>query len=105
MKLFYTSDEVAQHFEITLSTLEHYLKFFSIVIKKVGKNRRYTDKDINKLRTIIDLIQTEGYTLEGAKEKLKEKKIISLKDQEVVDRLKEIKNTLILIKNGLQDAK
>jgi hypothetical protein len=50
----------------------------------------------------VDLIHKEGFTIEGAKEKLKTKEVIESVNEEVVRRLKEIKKTLEFIKVGLE---
>jgi hypothetical protein len=48
------------------------------------------------------LIHKEGFTIEGAKDKLKTKEVIESVNEEVVRRLKEIKKTLEFIKVGLE---
>jgi DNA-binding transcriptional MerR regulator len=69
---------------------------------KVGKNRKYSHADIEKLQKIVDLIHKEGFTIEGAKDKLKAKEIKSSINDEVILRLKEIRKTLEFIKVGLE---
>lgn len=103
MKLFFSTDEVAGHLDIPVSTLEFYIREFRIQIQKVGKNRRYTHSDIEKLQKIVDLINIEGFTLEGAKEKLKERGKETNKNEAIVERLKDIKKTLQLINDSIED--
>lgn len=94
MKLFFTTEEVASHLNLPLPTLEFYIKSFNVKIQKVGKNRRYSHSDLDKLQKIVNLIQIEGYTIEGAKEKLKEKKAEGEQKKQVIARLKEVKRSL-----------
>jgi DNA-binding transcriptional MerR regulator len=101
MKLFFSSEEVATHFNLPVSTIEHYIRFFNLKINKVGKNRRYDHANMDALGNIVNLIHIEGHTLEGVKEKLKSKhKGLGSKD-EVTQRLIEVRKTLIMIKEKI----
>lgn len=102
MKLFFSTDEVAQQLEIPVTTVDFYVRSFRMNIQKVGKNRKYSHADIEKLQKIVDLINKEGFTLEGAKEKLKHREVKTSVNEEVVTRLKEIRKTLEYIKLGLE---
>jgi DNA-binding transcriptional MerR regulator len=102
MKLFFSTDEVAQQLEIPVTTVDFYVRSFRMNIQKVGKNRKYSHTDIEKLQKIVDLINKEGFTLEGAKEKLKHREVKTSVNEEVVTRLKEIRKTLEYIKLGLE---
>jgi DNA-binding transcriptional MerR regulator len=101
MKLFYSTDEVVEHLNIPKTTLEYYLLEFKINIKKAGRNRKFSHKDIEKLQRIIDLITKEGFTLEGAKEQLRQKKKTENENEEVIARLLEIKKSLLFLRNGI----
>jgi DNA-binding transcriptional MerR regulator len=101
MKLFYSTDEVVEHLNIPKTTLEYYLLEFKINIKKAGRNRKFSHKDIEKLQRIIDLITKEGFTLEGAKEQLRQKKKTENENEEVIARLLEIKKSLVFLRNGI----
>lgn len=103
MKLFYSTEEVAKHFGVNDSQIRHYVKEFGLKIKVVGRVRKYTHKDIEKLDKIISLIEGEKYTLEGAKEKLKTKKVKEDHNTELIQKLKEIRITLELLKNSIED--
>jgi DNA-binding transcriptional MerR regulator len=101
MKLFYSTDEVVEHLNIPKTTLEYYLLEFKINIKKAGRNRKFSHKDIEKLQRIIDLITKEGFTLEGAKEQLRQKKKTDNENEELIARLLEIKKSLVFLRNGI----
>lgn len=102
MKLFYTTDEVCQHLEIPRTTLEYYLLEFKLNIKKSGRNRKFSHRDIEKLQRIVDLIQKEGYTLEGTKEQLRLKAKNDGENEEVLGRLLEIRKSLVLLRDGIE---
>jgi DNA-binding transcriptional MerR regulator len=102
MKIFFSTEEVAQQLEIPVTSVDFYVRTFRLNILKVGKNRKYSHADIEKLQKIVDLIHKEGFTIEGAKDKLKAKEIKSSVNDEVILRLKEIRKTLEFIKVGLE---
>ncbi|MDP1816539.1 MAG: hypothetical protein CFE22_09415 [Cytophagaceae bacterium BCCC1] len=102
MKIFFSTEEVAQQLEIPITSVDFYVRTFRLNILKVGKNRKYSHTDIEKLQKIVDLIHKEGFTIEGAKDKLKAKEIKSSVNDEVILRLKEIRKTLEFIKVGLE---
>jgi DNA-binding transcriptional MerR regulator len=102
MKLFFSSEEVASHFSLPVSTIEHYIRFFNLKINKVGKNRRYDHANMEALGRIVQLVHTDGHTLEGAKEKLKSKQVTGTNTtNEVIQRLLEVKKTLLMIKEKI----
>ena len=101
MKLYYSTDEVVEHLNIPKTTLEYYLLEFKINIKKAGRNRKFSHKDIEKLQRITDLINKEGFTLEGVKEQLRQKKKTENENEEVIARLLEIKKSLLFLRNGI----
>lgn len=102
MKLFYTTNEVCQHLDIPKTTMEYYIHTFKLKIRKMGRNRKFTHQDIEKLEKIVDLVQHQGFTIEGAKEQLKAKDELNNHNQEIAKRLKEIKKSLIYLRDGLE---
>ena len=79
--------------------------YFSIseVAKKfnVG-NRLYSKKDIENFRLIHHLVKEKGYTLDGAKKKLKEGGIDKTDaNAEIITRLKKIRSFLESMYNEL----
>lgn len=102
MKLFYSTDEVTAHLGIPKTTLEYYILEFKINIKKSGRNRKFSHKDIEKLQKIVDLINKDGYTIDGAKEQLKAKQKADTKTEEIINRLQDIRKSLVLLKNGIE---
>jgi len=104
-KLYYSIGEVAAMFDVNTSLIRFWEKEFSIIKPKKNKkgNRLFTQKDIKNFQRIYQLVKEEGYTLEGAKQKLKKKNkpINEPNYDEVVDKLKGIKSELELIKSQL----
>jgi len=72
-KLYYSISEVAQITGIKPYVLRFWEKEFGLLRPKKNKagNRSYQQKDIDLINQIKHLLYEEGYTIEGAKSKLK----------------------------------
>jgi DNA-binding transcriptional MerR regulator len=98
LKVFYTTQEVADHFEVAASKIRFYEREFNLNIETRGNKKFFTKKDIEKLADIISLTEEEGFTLPGVKEKLKKKSRESNKNEQVIEKLKAIREVLVRIK-------
>jgi len=103
-KLFYSIGEVAAMFDVNTSLVRFWEKEFDVISPSKNKkgNRLFTKKDIDNFKLIYHLVKEKGYTLQGAKDKLKNG--VKEGDQvkaEAVDRLKKIKDQLLRIKDSL----
>ena len=78
-------------------------KEFSILKpKKNAKgNRLFTQKDVDNLHVIFNLVKERGFTLDGAKKKMKENKDDSLNDVEMLKSLKKVRSFLLDLKEEL----
>ena len=74
-KLYYTIGEVAVMFDVNPSLIRFWEKEFTIIQPKKNKkgNRLFTPKDIINFNKIYHLVKKQGFTLEGAKNALKNK--------------------------------
>ena len=61
----------------------------------------FTPKDIESLQMIYHLLKERGYTIEGAKKKLRENKDETLRTSELVQKLQYVKSELEKIKSQL----
>ena len=64
-------------------------------------NRMFTKTDLENLEVIFHLVKERGFTLEGAKKKLKENKKDTIDNIEIVNRLKDIRGFLVRLKEEL----
>ncbi|MDP8202897.1 MAG: MerR family transcriptional regulator [Candidatus Tenebribacter mawsonii] len=73
-KYYYTIGEVGNLLELKAHVLRYWETEFPQVHpkKKFGRNRRYSPDDIDILRKIKYMLHTQGFTIDGAKKKLKE---------------------------------
>ena len=95
-KLFYPIGEVAQMFEVSVSSIRYWEKEFDILKPKKNKkgNRMFTKKDVDSLKIIYHLTKERGFTLEGAKKKLRENKVDTIDNVEIINHLKSIRQFL-----------
>lgn len=102
-KRYYTIGEVAEIMDVNTSLVRFWEKEFDILQPKRNKkgNRLFTQKDLANLKLIYHLVKERGFTLDGAKSKLRENKDDTAKIADVVERLKTIRQALMDIKHGL----
>ena len=102
-KVFYSIGEVADMFGVNTSNIRFWENEFDILKphKNAKGNRMFTREDIENLKIIHHLLKERGLTIKGAQMKLKDNKEDTLQDFEVVNRLQEIRQMLIDIKEEL----
>jgi DNA-binding transcriptional MerR regulator len=102
-KLFYKIGEVADMFGVNISLIRFWEKEFDILKPKKNKkgNRMFTKKDMDNLTIIYHLVKERGFTLEGAKQKLKENKGDTIDNIEIVNHLKDIRSFLVRLREEL----
>lgn len=98
-RLFYSIQEVADHFAVNVSLLRFWEKEFDNISprKTAGGTRQYTREDIQQIEIVYHLVKEKGMTLEGARQTLKSKKDDETKRADAVARLTEIKKELLLL--------
>jgi len=102
-KLYYSIGEVAEIFDVNTSLVRFWEKEFDILKPKKNKkgNRLFSQKDLKNLRVIYHLVKERGFTLEGARNKMKDNPTEVETTAEVVNRLNEIKTFLLDLKSQL----
>lgn len=103
LKLYYSIGEVAQMFGVNESLLRFWEKEFpQLNPKKAGRNiRQYRKEDIETVKLIYHLVKERGMTLPGARQRLKDNKENTLRNFEIVERLKSIREELVSMRNAL----
>jgi DNA-binding transcriptional MerR regulator len=102
-KRYYKIGEVAKAFNVNTSLIRFWEKEFDIIKpKKNAKgNRLFTSEDIVNFKIIFNLVKERGFTLEGAKQKLKKNPKGIFNNHEIISRLESVKAELQKIKNQL----
>jgi len=102
-KVYYSIGEVAELFEVNTSLIRFWEKEFEILrpLKNKKGNRLFTRKDLDNLRIIYHLVKERGFTLQGARDKIKENKEDVLNKVETIDSLNRIRGFLLEIKEQM----
>lgn len=95
LKQFFTTEEVALHFEVAPSKIRFYEREFNMKIKTVGKNKAFSRKDIEYMASIIKLVDEDNFTLQGAKEQLKKSTKTDRSHKEAIEILEGVKAVLL----------
>ncbi|HRW75714.1 MAG: MerR family transcriptional regulator [Saprospiraceae bacterium] len=97
-KRYYAIGEVAELFDVSKSLIRYWESEFDLL--KPHKNskgdRRFTVQNIEQFQIIYNLVKEQGFTLEGAKKALKEQGTKINRQQQIIQKLQEIRK-------GLQD--
>ncbi len=90
-------------FNVNTSLIRFWEKEFEIIKPKKNKkgNRLFTRADVDNFHIIYHLVKERGFTLEGAKKKLKENKEETINNIEVVKTLKKLKRFLLDLKEDI----
>lgn len=73
-KIYYGIGEVAKMFKVNTSLIRFWEKEFDILKPKKNKkgNRMFTQRDVHYLQIIYQLVKEKGFTLQGAKEAIRQ---------------------------------
>lgn len=102
-KLYYTMGEVTEMFDVNASQIRFYEREFEILQPKKNKkgNRLFTPDDVENLKIIFNLVKERGFTLQGAKDYLRNNKGEIKENQKVIDSLERLKQFLLEVKEQL----
>ena len=102
-KVYFSIGEVAKMFDVSTSLIRFWEGEFDVLKPKKNKkgNRMFTKPDIENLKIIYHLVKERGFTLEGARKKLKENKQDTVDNFEITESLKRIRGFLVEIKEQL----
>lgn len=103
LKLYFSIGEVAKLFNVNESLIRFWEKEFDILKPARNKkgNRLFTKEDVENLKKIFYLVKERGYTLEGAKNKLKGDKQTLDKDVELHESLMRVRTFLVELKETI----
>ena len=106
LKLYYSIAEVAQKFGINESTLRYWEQEFPYLKPKTrgaGKVRKYSEKDIEQIQLIYNLVKVRGFKIAAAKKIINVNRTGADKTAEVLSKLIEIRDELQLMKKHLDN--
>lgn len=102
-KLYYTMGEVTAMFDVNASQIRFYEKEFDIIQPKKNRkgNRLFTKQDIENLKIIFNLLKDKGYTIQGARDYLRNNKKEAQENQRIIESLENLKSFLLDVRNNL----
>ena len=101
LKLYYSIKEVAKMLGVNESLLRYWEKEFPHLRPKTVNStgvRQYTEKDIEQVKVIYNLVKVRGFKLAAARKYLNE-------NRSGADRSSEVLSTLISLRDQLKDLK
>ena len=103
-KLYFSIGEVAEMFSVAPSLIRFWESEFDIIKPKKNRkgNRQFTKEDIDNVRTIYHLVKEKGFTLQGAKEMLRNDSQAVRDKMEMIDSLRRVRNFLTELKEKLR---
>ncbi len=104
LKLYYSIKEVAEMFDVNESTLRYWETEFPYLKPKSSsttKIRQYSEKDIEQIRLIHNLVKVRGFKLAAAKKVINANRDGTEKKAEVITRLISVRDDLQALKRAL----
>ncbi len=95
--------ELSAMFDVNPSLIRFWEKEFDIIQPHKNKkgNRLFTKGDVENFRIIYNLVKERGFTLQGAKDKLRDNKHDTINTSEIVYSLQRVKAFLLELKSEL----
>lgn len=102
-KKYYSIGEVAEQLDVATSLIRFWESEFDIIKPKKNRkgNRQFTKEDIENVKLIFHLVKERGFTLQGAKDLLKNNTNPVKDRMALIDSLKEIRSFLVELKNQI----
>lgn len=102
-KIYFPIGEVAEMFNVNTSLIRYWEKEFDIIkpFRNKKGNRLFTQKDVDNFYVIFHLVKERGFTLQGAREKLRMNKQDTIDTVEIVKSLQQIRGFLVDIRENL----
>ena len=103
-KLYFSIGEVAEMFSVAPSLIRFWESEFDIIKPKKNRkgNRQFTREDIDNVKTIYHLVKEKGFTLQGAKEMLRNDNEAVRDKMEMIESLRKVRGFLLQLKEKLQ---
>lgn len=102
-KKYYSIGEVAEELDVATSLIRFWESEFDIIKPKKNRkgNRQFTKEDIENVKIIYHLVKERGFTLQGAKDMLKNNSNEIKDKMTLIDSLKQIRTFLVELKNQM----
>jgi DNA-binding transcriptional MerR regulator len=100
-KIYFSIGEVAEMMEVAPSLIRFWESEFEVIKPKKNRkgNRQFTREDIENVKLIFHLVKEKGYTLQGAKDLLKNNISVMKDKMTMIETLKRLRGFLVDLKN------
>lgn len=104
-KKYFTIGEVADELRVATSLIRFWESEFDIIKPKKNRkgNRQFTKEDIKNVKLIYHLVKEKGYTLQGARDFIKNDVDVASDKIELIESLKRIKGFLQKLREDLPE--
>lgn len=101
-KKYYTIGEVSGFFKVATSHIRFWTNEFKLKVRTTRKgDRLYTPEQVKELRAIYHLVKERGFTLSGAKTKLKEQNKRDVTTVDLKTSLQDLRARLVILRDQL----
>jgi DNA-binding transcriptional MerR regulator len=102
-KKYFTIGEVADELNVATSLIRFWESEFDIIKPKKNRkgNRQFTKEDIKNVKLIYHLVKEKGYTLQGARDFIKNGVDQAQNRIELIESLKKVKSFLVKLRSDL----
>ena len=99
-KIYFSIGEVAEMLEVAPSLIRFWESEFDIIKPKKNRkgNRQFTKEDIENVKLIFHLVKEKGYTLQGAKDLLRNNASVMKDKMSTMETLKRLRMFLVELK-------
>ena len=103
LKLYYSIKEVAEMLNVSESLLRFWEKEIPLLKPKTTGNniRQYSEKDIENVKAVYNLVKVRGYKLQAARKMLRENKQGVDKNARVMESLIHLRDELKVLKKQM----
>jgi DNA-binding transcriptional MerR regulator len=102
-KKYYSIGEVAELFKVKTSHIRFWTNEFKLKVRTTRKgDRLYTTDQIREIKVIHHLVKERGFTLTGARAKLKEQNNRVVETIDLKQSLLQLRNKLVIIRNQIK---
>jgi DNA-binding transcriptional MerR regulator len=103
LKIYYSIKEVAAMFDVKESLLRYWETQFPHLKPKTTGNkvRQYTEKDIEQIKLIYNLVKVRGFKIASARKMLNENRDGADRSARVMDSLINVRDELLALKKQL----
>lgn len=103
LKIYYSIKEVAAMFDVNESLLRYWEQAFPHLKPQTTGNkvRKYSEKDIEQIRLIYNLVKVRGFKLSAARKMLNENRDGADKSARIIETLTQVRDELQELKTQL----